>query len=75
MFEEYGHAQTMVCGHTCDIVTLVTLAPISAVSFSQIHNGTFKKNGERGSLEVNASDSGSRGQGFEPHSGKTVLCP
>ena len=31
--------------------------------------------GERGSLVVNASDSGSRGRGFEPHSGKTVLCP
>ena len=24
---------------------------------------------------VNASDSGSRGGGFEPHSGQTVLCP
>ena len=24
---------------------------------------------------VNASDSGSRGRGFEPHSGQTVLCP
>ena len=31
--------------------------------------------GERGGLVVNASDSGSRGQGFEPHSGQTVLCP
>ena len=28
--------------------------------------------GERGGLVVNASDSGSRGQGFEPHSGQTV---
>ena len=26
-------------------------------------------------LVVNASDSGSRGRGFEPHSGQTVLCP
>ena len=24
---------------------------------------------------VNASDSGSRSRGFEPHSGQTVLCP
>ena len=28
---------------------------------------------ERGGLVVNASDSGSRGRGFEPHSGQTVL--
>ena len=27
-----------------------------------------------GGLVVNASDSGSRGRGFEPHSGQTVLC-
>ena len=31
--------------------------------------------GERGGLVVNASDSGSRGRGFEPHSGQTMLCP
>ena len=31
--------------------------------------------GELGGLVVNASDSGSRGRGFEPHSGQTVLCP
>ena len=31
--------------------------------------------GERGGLVVNASDSISRGRGFEPHSGQTVLCP
>ena len=30
---------------------------------------------ERGGLVVNASDSGSRGRGFEPNSGQTVLCP
>ena len=30
---------------------------------------------ERGGLVVNASDSESRGFGFEPHSGQTVLCP
>ena len=33
------------------------------------------KLGERGGLVVNASDTGSRGRGFEPHSGQTVLCP
>ena len=31
--------------------------------------------GERGGLVVNASDSGSRGHRFEPHSGQTVSCP
>ena len=31
--------------------------------------------GEHGGLVVKASDSGSRGQGFKPHSGQTVLCP
>ena len=31
--------------------------------------------GESGGLVVNASDSGSRGRGFEPHSGQTVFCP
>ena len=31
--------------------------------------------GERGGLVVNTSDSGSRGRGFMPHSGQTVLCP
>ena len=30
---------------------------------------------ERGGLVVNASDSGSRGRGFVPHLGQTVLCP
>ena len=30
---------------------------------------------ERGGLMVNVSDSESRGRGFEPHSGQTVLCP
>ena len=34
-----------------------------------------KVQGERGGLMVNASDSGSRGRGFEPHSGQIVLCP
>ena len=29
---------------------------------------------ECGGMVVNASDSGSRGRGFEPHSGQTVLC-
>ena len=31
--------------------------------------------GERVGLVVNASDSGSRDRGFEPHSRQTVLCP
>ena len=31
--------------------------------------------GEPGGLVVNALDSGSRGRGFEPHSGQTMLCP
>ena len=31
--------------------------------------------GERRGLAVNALNSGSRGRGFEPHSGQTVLCP
>ena len=31
--------------------------------------------GECGCLVVNASDSVSRGQRFEPHWGQTVLCP
>ena len=35
----------------------------------------FEYSGERGGLVVNASDSGFKGRGFEPHSGKTVLCP
>ena len=30
---------------------------------------------ERGCLVVNASDSGSRGRGFEHHSSQTVVCP
>ena len=34
-----------------------------------------KETEERGGLVVNASDSGSRGRGFEPHSGQTMLCP
>ena len=49
-----------------------------------LHNGFANANiiaynliklkiGERGGLVVNASDSGSRGRGFEPHSGQTVL--
>ena len=44
------------------------------LSIGPFHN--FKiKIGERGGLVVNASDSGSRGRGFKPHSGQTVLCP
>ena len=36
---------------------------------------SYEVAGERGGLVVNASDSGSRGRGFEPRSGQTVLCP
>ena len=36
--------------------------------------GDNAKLGERGGLVVNASDSGSKGWGFEPNSGQTVLC-
>ena len=32
-----------------------------------------KLGGERGGLVVNASDSGPRGRGFEPHLGQTVF--
>ena len=35
----------------------------------------LNKQGEHGGLVVNTSDSGSKGRGFEPHSGQTVLCP
>ena len=51
---------------TPDSSSLLYLKCKSAVTFV---------GGERGSLVVNASDSGSRGRGFEPHSGQTVLCP
>ena len=44
-------------------------------SHSMICNSFPPSNGERGGLVVNASDSRSRGRGFEPHSGQTVLCP
>ena len=36
---------------------------------------TWSPWGECCGLVVNASDTGSRGRGFEPHSGQTVLCP
>ena len=48
------------------------------VHFAMIYEPNIQYNtnkGERGGLMVNASDSGSRGRGFEPHSGQTVLCP
>ena len=35
----------------------------------------FNHTRERGGLVVNASESESRGRGFEPHMGQTVLCP
>ena len=50
-----------------ELFTLISpLSKLSGLTFSQ---------GERGGLVVNASDSGSRGSGFEPQSGQTVLCP
>ena len=48
--------------------------PFSALFKNVAQNNTLV-NGERGGLVVNASDSGSRGRGFEPHLGQTVLCP
>ena len=39
------------------------------------YDNSHLKEGERAGLVVNASDSGSRGRGFEPQSGQTVLCP
>ena len=39
-----------------------------------LEHATLFDGGERGGLVVNASDSKSRGWGFEPHSGQTVLC-
>ena len=42
---------------------------------SRLSLGQKSVAGERGGLVVYASDSGSRGRGFEPHSGQTVLCP
>ena len=44
-------------------------------NFLNIVQYLFVHSGERGGLVVYASDSGSRGRGFEPHSGQTVLCP
>ena len=50
---------------------LVVSMDRSFLSRGSEHNTLVR---ERGGL-VNASDSGSRGRGFEPHSGQTVLCP
>ena len=50
-----------------DPKTLISLSIFSLVSIG--------RDGERGSLVVNASDSGSRGRRFESHSGQTMLCP
>ena len=44
------------------------------VSIKTYFGYSFKA-GERGGLVVYASDSGSKGRGFEPKSGQTVLCP
>ena len=41
----------------------------------RIADSLIRQAGERGGLVINASDTGSKGRGFEPHSGQTVLCP
>ena len=46
-----------------------------AVSMDVKQTKCSNQKGERDGLVVNASDSGSRGRGFEPHLGQTVLCP
>ena len=43
-------------------------------SFALMHTCTAAL-GERGGLVVNASDSGFRGRGFEPHSGQNRVVP
>ena len=47
---------------------LVLIVPVPAHCLLSVRR-------ERGGPVVNASDSGSRDRGFEPHSGQTVLCP
>ena len=50
--------------------THISLVPLRLVEL--LHNLNF---GERGGLVVKASDFGSRGRGFEPHSGQTAGLP
>ena len=47
---------------------------MATLETSFLTGSSFLQVGERGGLVVNAADSGSRGRGFEPHSGQTVLC-
>ena len=42
---------------------------------TRLDNIQLLTSGELIGLVVNASDSGSRGRGFEPYLGQTVLCP
>ena len=58
-------------GHMTKMATM----PIYGKNPSKIFFSATNRPRERGGLVVNASDSGSRGRGFEPHSGQTVLCP
>ena len=60
------------------------IRPLSQCSLGDFFANLKKKNpiiffsgggGGGGGLVVNASDSGSRGRGFESHSGQIVLCP
>ena len=62
-------ALNMLSSLNKDIIIIIII--IIYVSWCHI----LQQFGERGGLVVNASDSGSRGRGFEPHSGQTVLCP
>ena len=56
----------------CALIDTYLHVYVLIVCFKRI---VAKETEERGGLVVNASDSGSRGRGFEPHSGQTMLCP
>ena len=60
--------------HICFLLYLKLLTVNMSYSYS-LHIMITHRCRERGGLVVNASDSGSRGLGFEPHSGQTMLCP
>ena len=84
-----GLATLFYCGTpgACHIIISYSSIVIHSPSVrSEILNKLFRPHmsvitfsilikGERGGLVVNGSDSGSRGRGFEPHSGQTVFCP
>ena len=58
-----------------NLLFVVLLCFIFLCQFLPLCDSQTKFCGEHGGLVVNASDSGSRGPGFKPHSGQTVLCP